>query len=1376
MIENSYKKANRSRVTSDFFVARHDERNRLREYIINSSGTRVCCVHSIGLGGIGKTQLLLKALQECKQLGTRILCTETLIDFYQTESRTKMGVMRRIANELGKENTDFLNFHEQSEKLLNEEDSENWIFLFEQAENAFYCDFSNLLDKGRKNAVIFFDTYEVIQGTDLSHWLETEFISKLHDRSRVVISGRQRLQHTMPKVEIKLEPFSLNDTIEFWESIFDKESIRGISHYREVLGKIYELAGGRPVLLALFVDWVRYEHNPLYPNQFISEIERNALTDANPELKKKQLFENALIQRIADLKSPADTAVAYMAFAHRRMTVGLLAHIMDRPIDECEKILFSELKPLSFIKSKENERTVLLHDEMRDLILRIWWESQDSIGNIRKSIAKKVKKYYDKWLIKNRDEDLDRRAVFQAERLYYLLYFDLSKGLSEFTRLFQRYLRENKLDLCGLFLNEINQYYNQYDSIDQLRIDHEKMRFLNEQYRSNDVLLIHDEIKKNKKKQSELEQDDSLKADITRQLGIAYLWINDFTNSIEQFQFSEKKYRTNRMSKYLHSVALNWLGYAYYRKGSFNQAEPILKNAAKNFLHQSSEEYSKAGLTGEYIDISNVYSNLASTYRFSGRFYEGAMYSAMAASVVKLKNKQREYARFCTALAAILAISNRSFEAEKALEKADAFLEVNPDPILSSRSSIVYGILKSKYAIFYNYIVETFLIGRPFEDASEFFRSDYTQRSEKKDGAKADVTIAEKYLKKALDLLGRDQDHPKSELADTYYFLAALYISTGQWNQARTYFSKCEDVAEAVRNDYWRFQAMVGKMLIDYLQEKNNDFEEQYRRCMNTFDKAQNAYDNVLGKAAVIRGNYLFNRWLKLKELNDFKEAIRQYIIASDHMLRFTDINKDRFYNVLYTIVKRVGETPIEILPPIHNLEELEEIWLYDEESRLKVCYEYSDFFQDILEFAVMRKQLPNECEGVKEYCQKLKQISEKFISDGRQFLQQAPIYAKMRLQIEIDSGELLDIAEARHWLAHCHAANYKDFEVLYNDYSALKLIHEMDLAALSTDKRFEAELLKARIYIRLGATHYRHGQYSKAIESYRAMELEENLDDFLKNQKELDLALDYLNKAGQLLDQCGKDVPCDSEQDKRVRFARTHQKFRLAEYYLITSKKGKNGDNRGKIEALYREAIEDAERSGNFFRKINAIESLIAFFYYYREWEQKEDTIIHNLLKEFKEATEEEPLPIISGRLEITLGNVHYDQAREIDDRIKAAEVKICKHYKKIREIEEFIKTATEKLEGHLRNAFAHYIEASRHKHGYSYKSYYEVMGVILDRIASLQSEESIKIMKDKIFPILFRRSPRSEEAENAQELINIFLGISRDKKYISGETGEAA
>ena len=273
------------RVRSSLFVGRSRELSFFKTFLQPDSLVNTLNISSNGDGGIGKTRLLAEMIQYCERESETILFTTEFIDFYHANSHSRLGVMQQIIENLDSDGEAFSTFRQGLEEYSATDDQVRRQQLFPELQAAFvedFCDFVNAESLHDKRIVVFFDTYEVIQGdeiesegrkyakaTDFSAWLEKEFFPKLFSAPnvRLVVSGRYPLRDKARNSLkwIDLAHFDRSETLEFWMKCFavdsPKELIR-IFGTEANLETLYLLSDGRPILLALFADWVNYERNP----------------------------------------------------------------------------------------------------------------------------------------------------------------------------------------------------------------------------------------------------------------------------------------------------------------------------------------------------------------------------------------------------------------------------------------------------------------------------------------------------------------------------------------------------------------------------------------------------------------------------------------------------------------------------------------------------------------------------------------------------------------------------------------------------------------------------------------------------------------------------------------------------------------------------------------------------------------------------------------------------------------------------------------------------------------------------------------------------------------------------------------------------------
>ncbi|MFX1352845.1 MAG: tetratricopeptide repeat protein [Promethearchaeota archaeon] len=151
--------------------------------------------------------------------------------------------------------------------------------------------------------------------------------------------------------------------------------------------KIQLLTEGRPILIALALDWLargRWEPH-IYPASLeqlqiwhagAQDEERKGHLGENWQKwdETKRNFEIALVENIRSLDHTGlDVAVKYAALARKGCNAELLSLLMEISLEEAEQLV-GQLLTLSFVKPPRGlGKPFFLHDEMYDLVERYIW-------------------------------------------------------------------------------------------------------------------------------------------------------------------------------------------------------------------------------------------------------------------------------------------------------------------------------------------------------------------------------------------------------------------------------------------------------------------------------------------------------------------------------------------------------------------------------------------------------------------------------------------------------------------------------------------------------------------------------------------------------------------------------------------------------------------------------------------------------------------------------------------------------------------------------------------------------------------------------------------------------------------------------------------
>lgn len=416
------------------FVNRAEELGLFKDLLRSDKPIGVLSI--AGDGGAGKTWLMLRAIQQVAE-NPRVLCVVP-IDFYITAYRSGEGVRESLVQQLGSEY--FADYQRAMDDLARGrqagQSAETIAGLEDKVQSAFIDCYNTLAERWDK-VLLAFDTFEVVQYELVGRWLIDKLLPALR-RTIVLLSGRNnqgidwgRLRDTVDAVT--LSEIASDDAPVY----FAKKGVTGVPE--EVIRKLWEVTKGRPLMMDLVIDWLK------------ANIDYKGLISA-PQDK----LEEELVARVRELREPRHRAILYMAWAHRRLDVEMLKWLMnDDTIDY--PALVEDLSRLSFVKYREPIQSLLLHDEMRDLVVKHVWGVVDPTVTERQDLSCRIITYYNEYLIPMAANEREQR-ILEAERLFFALYLDLGKGYERFTEVFDKLFTDQRYDDCEILLIEIGFY------------------------------------------------------------------------------------------------------------------------------------------------------------------------------------------------------------------------------------------------------------------------------------------------------------------------------------------------------------------------------------------------------------------------------------------------------------------------------------------------------------------------------------------------------------------------------------------------------------------------------------------------------------------------------------------------------------------------------------------------------------------------------------------------------------------------------------------------------------------------------------------------------------------------------------------------------
>jgi tetratricopeptide (TPR) repeat protein len=429
-----------------------------------------------GPGGIGKTRLLIEAVEQAHQRG---LLSSGIVDLYHSDTHSNSGLEAAIIRAVDPNEAHFENYRAlraEFEHLRQEfVGAARLERLREALTNAFAEDF-NALSRTQRG-LLAFDTAELIQfesdvvqricqvkegAVEVREWL-TAVIPRLQNTA-VLLAGRGPRDTRDPRKklwdgfraafdeakgkrfawqEYPLDRFTEAESLKYLSGVAsaareaeqersaegrreEADSFRHaadtIEHVRETVGRtIHHATEGRPVRLGLVIDLaVRGNIEDL----FVPGDENDCPSEEMWAEIAPRLVE--AIQEL-DLRYPVQDTLRYLAVARQGLDAELLHRLEPGwSLETCQERLES-MAPLSFIKTRPGTELVFLHDEMYDILEQylVQPSREAFVGNY-----KRIAEYYEHQL--SEQVDGSEKENLEVNQLHYRLRENPQRGYRQY--------------------------------------------------------------------------------------------------------------------------------------------------------------------------------------------------------------------------------------------------------------------------------------------------------------------------------------------------------------------------------------------------------------------------------------------------------------------------------------------------------------------------------------------------------------------------------------------------------------------------------------------------------------------------------------------------------------------------------------------------------------------------------------------------------------------------------------------------------------------------------------------------------------------------------------------------------------------------------
>lgn len=597
------------------FIGRTEELALIDQLVRENGGSQALFI--IGPGGIGKTSLLQQVSQVYANDPSVMLSPN--IDFDETSHRLELNIFNSIADANRAAFSAYIEQYEDYRKILGSGVSQSRIVEEElRTKDAFVACYNENVRNRR--GILSFDTIEIMSQAGIWTGL-VKSLSRL-DNSVVILAGRRygRAKDLFEQFfdpsdihMVMLKPFSKDDSVEYLSRLVSNLDAN-------IMDKLFILTNGRPILLALAIEWLQREKP--FPEILERTVEELRALDGDARTILAQKFEEALVSQLLEPRKLIDNVVIQMAYVHRRFDADVLAFALGLT-EEKSRAVVAELQAFPFVKIRPYG--IALHDEMRALINTHIWPKIDPMGLERRKLAESMVQFYDQSIPEVEASGDDIAWLYMVEQLYYQLQCDLSAGHAKFLRYFDEASRAYQLGARDLLLNEIKTVQDRYAPELKYEIDVREAQAL-----LGEVKL--DEAADKLQQMAAVYVTDEQRAEILVLLGNVEIRLGKTFEAIESVEEALEIAQSAQLE--------SWMGKAELALGWFHRLRGDWSKAFK--YYESSLEHTIS--SGDRMTLGRIFNNLAYITEFAGDHISALGYSDQAIEFFKEMGASRELA------------------------------------------------------------------------------------------------------------------------------------------------------------------------------------------------------------------------------------------------------------------------------------------------------------------------------------------------------------------------------------------------------------------------------------------------------------------------------------------------------------------------------------------------------------------------------------------------------------------------------------------------------------------------------------------------------------------------------------------------------------
>ncbi len=476
------------------FIGREDELALIDKLIKKWDTLCIFCIDA--LGGIGKTRLLQEIRKRYLSADHDHLIVMDIIDFDDHTFHTPQKIGRKIAQMLDDETIfkPYLDTLLDYRKMEMAGVSSEYLAQTILKGNNIFIDCFNKISE-QKRVIIFFDTTDALEGTDIWNYLMELYIQLKN--VLILVAGRNARSNgelLQTKVDedvyyiVDLPPLNEKTGEEY---LLKKQELLHIRLDSELSQKLLLMAGGLPILIDLAVEWIVRKISLGWIDK-TSLAELKSISDNEIEVRQEE-FTRQLVLHIAQTRTQIDRLVLLMSHVYP-LNVEIIAKLLVMTKYKAENLL-TEAITYVFVKSLPDGR-ITLHDEMRRMVNYYVWPETDPEGDQRrwyskfateylesviKTLSQKITELENKEKIaqekKNAEAKMNAFAerlaieheiwIIKAEHLKHTLLVDIDKGVKTFIYTFDKATLEHHFNFRRTLLVQMQHWADKF-SIEQL--------------------------------------------------------------------------------------------------------------------------------------------------------------------------------------------------------------------------------------------------------------------------------------------------------------------------------------------------------------------------------------------------------------------------------------------------------------------------------------------------------------------------------------------------------------------------------------------------------------------------------------------------------------------------------------------------------------------------------------------------------------------------------------------------------------------------------------------------------------------------------------------------------------------------------------------